>query len=83
MTNSSRRGWPDVAAEQMSDSGAAAHAVADLVRRRRRVPHAEAVRLAGAKAVLVARSRGLARLEGFGHHAELVAGNGVSLFDPD
>jgi len=71
-----------VAAEQMSDSGAAAHAVADLVRRRRRVSNAEAVRLAGPEAVLGARARGLVRLEGFGRHAELVPGNGTPMFDP-
>jgi len=79
MTNSSRSGWPDVAAKRMS---AAAHAVAELVRRRRRLPHAEAVRLAGSKAVLIARARGLVRLVSGGHHAQLVAG-GCSLFDPD
>jgi hypothetical protein len=66
----------------MSDLGAAAHAVADLVKRRRRVPYDEAVRLAGAQAVLGARARGLVRLEGFGRHADLVPGNGVSMFDP-
>jgi hypothetical protein len=65
----------------LSDLGAAAHAVADLVKRRRRVPHDEAVGLAGPKAVLVARARGLVRLEGFGRHAELVPGN-VSMFEP-
>jgi hypothetical protein len=74
-----------VAREQttgLSDLGAAAQAVADLVKRRRRVPNEEAMRLAGPKAVLVARARGLVRLEGFGRHAELVPGNGVSMFDP-
>ena len=69
--------------ESLSDRGAAAHAVADLVKRRRRVPHDEAVRLAGAPAVLVARSRGLVRLEGAGRHAELVPGNGLLMSDPD
>jgi hypothetical protein len=65
----------------LSDLGARAHAVADLVRRRRRVPHEEAVRLAGAQAVLVARARGLVRLHGFGRHAELTPGNGTPMFD--
>jgi hypothetical protein len=39
--------------------------------------------MVGQEVVLVARSRGLVRLEGFGDHAELVAGSGVSMFDPD
>jgi hypothetical protein len=67
----------------LSDLGAAAHAVADLVERRRRVPQAEAVRLAGAQAVLVARGRGLLTLEGFGADAELVPGDAISLLDPN
>jgi hypothetical protein len=71
-----------VAAEQMSDHGATAHALADLVRRRRRVPHEEAVRLAGSETVLIARARGLVRLVGGGRDAQVVAG-GSSLFDPD
>jgi hypothetical protein len=67
----------------MSDRGAAGHAVADLVKRRRRVPHDDAVRLAGAHAVLVARARGIVRLEGFGTAAELVPGTGIPLLDSD
>jgi hypothetical protein len=39
--------------------------------------------MVGQEVVLIARSRGLVRLEGFGHHAELVAGRGISMFDPD
>jgi hypothetical protein len=67
----------------MSDMGARAHAVADLVRRRRRVPHDEAVRLAGGQAGLSARARGLVRLVGGGRYAELTPGNNLSLLDLD
>lgn len=70
-----------MAPEQMSGRGAAAHAVADLVKRRRRVPYDEVVRLAGAQAMLGAQARGLVRLDG--RHRELVPGNNASLFDPD
>ena len=71
------------ASSSISARGARSHALADLVRRRRRLPHSEAVRMVGQEVVLIARSRGLVRLEGFGHHAELVAGRGISMFDPD
>jgi len=67
----------------MSDHGATAHALADFVKRRRRVPHGEAVRMVGQEVVLVARARGLVRVRGFGHHAELVPGTGISMFDED
>jgi hypothetical protein len=83
MTNSSRSGWLGVVPE-MSNRGTAAYALADLVERRRRVPHDEAFRLLGGEVVLVARSRGLVEIRGGGRYAELVPGRGgPTMFDPD